>query len=661
MNKVVNINISGVLFVIDEQAYDKLSDYISNLKKYFSQTPGGEEIIFDIESRIAELLLTLIKDKSEIVTFTQVENVINRMGNPAQLDQHHHEDGAKQTEPANEGHKKLTRDSKNEMIGGVCAGIARYFAIDQVLVRGLFLIAFFVFGSGVLLYLVLWIIMPDDPSSKDEQSKTRKLFRDKDNSVLGGVCSGIAAYFGVDQVWIRLLFLVAFFAFGTGILIYIILWAIVPKAITASDKLQMHGIPVDVNSIEKKVKETFAGSNDSIKNGADAVIKAVKKSSNTIHPLVSNLINLCIRLTGFGILSIALLTIVFTIILLTAKFDEFKAIQDFFNQAVSPSYLIQLLQWGTLVFVGSIIFQLLFLGFRLLFRLKVISKWITIITSSIGTIGFVLIIFSVISYLLSVDESAQFVKELHRSSKQDTIYLHASNRLLKQDSLGGDNRLKVRMDDQYDVFRMVLANEGIVMYHNELAISKNNQDSVFITAYLDAYGSSKKEARHFAAQIDVQLLTEGKHIYIDESIWVPNQDFKFQQVTYEMQIPEGTILIVDDEILNLLNRHDAHEGEFEGGNTLMMTKGKLICINCKEDEETDTEKESYIDITIGKDDAYIISSQEEGTVVHVAGNSNKSRHWIVIEEKIELKNGKKITTRKKKLGPITISSTHQIE
>ncbi|MEZ4994979.1 MAG: PspC domain-containing protein [Saprospiraceae bacterium] len=194
MNKVLQINLGGYPFTIDEDAYKKLDTYIKEIRQHFAGTEGYEEITTDIEARLAELFQERLTNRP-IVSLKDVEEVITRMGRPEEFE----------------------TDSMGD----------------------------------------------DDPtqSKKDKKSsyKTgKRLFRNTDEQIIAGVCSGIAAYFGIsDPIWVRLAFVLIALSGGFGVPIYLILWAIVPKAGSASDRLAMRGEPINVSNISRIVKEEF--------------------------------------------------------------------------------------------------------------------------------------------------------------------------------------------------------------------------------------------------------------------------------------------------------------------------------------------------------------------------------------------------------------------
>ena len=165
MNKTININLGGILFHIDEPAYLILKKYLDSIKNTFKNTPGCEEIISDIENRIAELLIENQKTTGQIISVDDIEQIIKVMGQPEdyQIDP---EENQQQTEPSEKPIKKLYRDTINGYVGGICAGLEHYFKIDAIWFRLLFIaLAIASFGTVVLVYIALWIFIPEAKSA----------------------------------------------------------------------------------------------------------------------------------------------------------------------------------------------------------------------------------------------------------------------------------------------------------------------------------------------------------------------------------------------------------------------------------------------------------------------------------------------------------------
>ena len=187
MKKTLTINLANQVFHIDEDAFFRLREYLDRIEGHFSDKDERKDIISDIESRISELFSQRINPQKQVIIIQDVEEIIRIMGDPVEIG------GEKQAE---------TQDNS-------------------------------------------------------PASKPKRLYRDPDNRVLGGVCGGIGQYFKIDSLIVRIIFLVVFFGFGIGLLIYIILWIVVPEARTTAQKLEMRGDPVNASNIGKFVKDEF--------------------------------------------------------------------------------------------------------------------------------------------------------------------------------------------------------------------------------------------------------------------------------------------------------------------------------------------------------------------------------------------------------------------
>lgn len=287
MKKVININFQGQVIAIEETAYELLKQYIESLKKYFSREEGGEEIVNDIENRIAELFGNRLKLGIHCITDEDVASIISNIGRPEDFDSEYQEivnpeSVADEKEyfsnnPSEPEARTLYRNVNDKMIGGVCSGLAHYFRVDPILTRIVFILFFSVL---FWVYLLLWIVLK--PKALESNVKKR-LYRNPNNRFLGGVCGGIAAYFKIDA-WIpRLIFSIPlivsligkfsipFFplnaifdniSFGWNInlgavLIYAVLWIIIPLATTVKQKLDMMGEDEYIQSLRETVTDNI--------------------------------------------------------------------------------------------------------------------------------------------------------------------------------------------------------------------------------------------------------------------------------------------------------------------------------------------------------------------------------------------------------------------
>jgi phage shock protein PspC (stress-responsive transcriptional regulator) len=159
MKKTLTVNLANQVFHIDEDAYIRLKEYLDRIESHFSNKEERNDIIGDIENRIAELFGERVSTEKQAITLQDVEEIIRIMGDPVEIG------GGSEAEPEQEpvrpGTKRLYRDPDNRVLGGVCGGIGMYFKLDPIIFRAIFLLAFLGFGIGFLIYIILWIVVPE--------------------------------------------------------------------------------------------------------------------------------------------------------------------------------------------------------------------------------------------------------------------------------------------------------------------------------------------------------------------------------------------------------------------------------------------------------------------------------------------------------------------
>jgi phage shock protein PspC (stress-responsive transcriptional regulator) len=275
MKKNISINISGIIFHIEEDGYETLRKYLDSINKYFSSFEDSTEIMADIESRIAEIFLGKLNEGKQVITLDDVNGLITTMGSVSDFKAAEETTAnggttAKPEEPSastntntNTGNsgssstyqppRSFQRDQKRKILGGVCAGLGTYLRVDPLWIRLIFVIFTFS-GVSIIAYIVMWIVVPGT-YDLPEPDFGKKMFRDPDGKVLGGVSGGIASYFNIETLVVRILFIALTFASGFGIFLYIILWVIIPEARTLTDRMQMQGEPVTLSNIETSIKK----------------------------------------------------------------------------------------------------------------------------------------------------------------------------------------------------------------------------------------------------------------------------------------------------------------------------------------------------------------------------------------------------------------------
>jgi phage shock protein PspC (stress-responsive transcriptional regulator) len=276
MKKNISINISGIIFHIEEDGYENLRRYLDSITKYFSTFEDSSEIMADIESRIAEIFLSKLNEGKQVITADDVNGLITTMGSvsdfkAAEEQPEVRSESAYQNSgstgsagPASSGStastgtyeppKTLKRDQKRKVLGGVCAGIANYMNVDSLWVRLVFALLAFAWGFTVFVYIIMWIVVPGT-YDLTEPEVGKKMFRDPERKIVAGVAGGVASYLNIDLLAVRIIFIVLSLAGGLGVFLYIILWVVLPEARTLTDRMQMQGEPVTLSNIESTIKK----------------------------------------------------------------------------------------------------------------------------------------------------------------------------------------------------------------------------------------------------------------------------------------------------------------------------------------------------------------------------------------------------------------------
>ncbi len=333
MKKTISINIAGIVFYIEEDGYEKLSAYLKAIQKHFATYEGSSEIIADIEGRIAEKFWNKQKNEgTQAITLEDVEELIVSMGTVSDFEAIQEEEDLSNesktsstddsyTAPQPESPKRLFRDIKHKLLAGVCAGFAHYLGIDALWIRLTFLVLLFglspltespLSGAIIIIYIASWVAFPANAQVEDDDT-IKKFYRNPDHKVLGGVVSGIASYTGYDLGMLRFFFVLSIPFFGSGLIIYLILWIIAPEAKTLTDKMQMSGEPITLENIELNIKKTINAINKPENNITKLLLlpfRVLSQILGALVPLFSSIIGLIGIFTGLLMLGTALVSIV---------------------------------------------------------------------------------------------------------------------------------------------------------------------------------------------------------------------------------------------------------------------------------------------------------------------------------------------------------------
>lgn len=548
MNKTVNINLAGIFFHIDEDAYLKLQRYLEAIKRSFTDSQGRSEIIADIEARIAELFNERVKNDKQVVRIKEVDEVISIMGQP--------ED-----------------------------------------------------------YLVDDEIFEDEPNSEFQQKSkstlSKKLFRDKDDSYIGGVASGIGHYLGIDAIWVRLIWiLLAFGSGGTFIFIYVLFWILVPEALTTAEKLTMTGEPVNISNIEKKIKDGFENVSqnvsDAVKNmDLPKQSNKLRASSKTFFDSLGEIILFLLKIVGkfIGIILIiigastliALIVGLFSVGIAEAIHVPGIDFLEATNAANIPLWAMSLLLLFT---IGIPFFFIFYLGLKILINnLKSIGQ---VAKFSLLGLWLMSIIGLVIVGLKQANEYAEDAivqqSENFNITAKDTLYLRMVHNNLYSKQFGKHRNQWKPVYDQNDKKLLYLTDV-------ELTLKSTRDSVVSISIEKSSRGNSYQNAKKRAEKINYNYNKTGNTLELDGYLTTAFENkYRDQEVEITIYLPEGTVLFADqntypfhrnhysrssfrnknlDNTRNINNNNimmDGMEGQY-----LQILNNEIKCLDCPDD------------------------------------------------------------------------------
>ncbi|MFN3852454.1 MAG: PspC domain-containing protein [Spirosomataceae bacterium] len=620
MKKTIQINIAGIVFNIEEDAFDKLSGYLKSVQQYFSDFEGSEEIVSDIESRVAEKFLA--KQKAEnhtVVTLENVNALIKEMGTVADFEAIQEDEDLKKQEARTEKQEtrsskqdyqnkqsntiptKIYRDTKRKGLGGVLAGLSHHWQVDVVWIRILFLVLFLgllpaagISGFLFLGYFIAWIVLPPN-ANLEENTNIKKFYRDSDNNVIGGVSSGLAAYFGTDVVIFRLIFVALIFAGGLGIILYIILWAVAPTAQTLTQKMEMKGEAVTLENIETKIKEsknpTPAAPESAITKLLlfpfrliGLIFKAIGKVLMSLGPIVRIFAGL-ILLVISGSFMIAFMAVlgVFLGVSTGSDFDfGVRGNIEWITQDIHPAFSIFAILASLMPIIAIGMVGLILITNR---RLGNRSFWTGIFTAwMVGVLGTIII---ATKYQLNFARRGEVEETKTFTLPSQTLVLDADNSEEYDDN--NDFRFRNEVDVEIEGF------DG-----NEIKVEQT----------FKARGRTTEEARANAKNITYKIAQKDSSLIFDRYIGLPSKGrFRQQELDLKLYIPYNKKFKMTEYFYNRVYRHwgndqnyDVDGDEVDKFTFVMKRDSGVVCLDCPKltDEERESLRSHYDD-----DDSYI--------------------------------------------------------
>ena len=626
MKKTISINIAGIVFHIEDDGYEKLNAYLKAIQKYFSSYEGSKEIVEDIEARIAEKFWDKLKtDDKQAISLQDVEGLIASMGSVSDFAAIEEDEdlamvgGKNQAKQAfsgeskrnetfgetyqeksqsekkyseykyNSTNKKLFRDTKRKLLGGVCAGLAYNLGFDPLWVRLAFL--FLLLGIGpitagvlsgitVVFYIACWIAFPANPAL-EEDDRIRKFYRNPDGKVLGGVMSGIASYTGWDLGMLRFVSVLSIFLFGSGIIIYVILWAIAPEAKTLTDKMQMSGEPITLENIESNIKRTF-NIEDKHENAITKLLllpfRVISQVFKALGPFAEFLIS-ALRVFVGGIMAFTGMTTMiasfFALFVSMSAIDNmpvyfFKIPLGLFGRDASSLMLIG----GFLAFAVPM-FVIACAGISLIIRKNLFSA--TVWQSALGVfvVGLLITMYTGVRYARNFAKTASVEKDLNYA-------IDGKTPIFAINSIDGDFNWKPSIE--------------LIGY---------NGTTIKVEQVFKADGRDKNDAEKNASDIDYNIAQIDSVIRFDERFeFKDNARYRDQRLILRILVPYDKEFSITREFAYYVDNvfaqkyfEDADGDKFKGSRWKFTQDGELVSTNIIlpiEDENNDNDGNSQI-------------------------------------------------------------------
>ncbi len=526
MRKTLNINLGGLAFIIDENAFDLLHNYLEALKRKFNNEAERTEIMNDIESRIAEMLSQRLQNRKEIIGLDDVEFVTNAMGKP-------------------------------EDIAGEEAGETTQSA-----------------GST-------------SASSSQTAQVKKRLFRDPDDAKVGGVISGLCHYFGIsDPVWMRIAALILiFFTSGTIIFVYFLLLVIIPKAQTAAEKLQMKGEPVNINTIEKEIKDAASRAGESMHRFVkeqniferlwDATLsafKAVLKLLAIIDIFISMIFLMTLAVCFFAFSMVG-----------TTTYNEAS------HLLVDSGPALRLFSIGLLLFLATPLIAFTYLGLKALLGQRSRVRWLKWVLFAGWFAGLVLLgISSLKIYSNFVVTGVQKTESvIVQPGAGRTLYVQLTDttgrRVSKYHNDFTNSRFEVNAMGEVIINGTDLRDINLISLGKPtLQLMASENDSFYVQEITSSQGRNNADARKNAQMVIYAFKQTDTLLGLPLNYYISKTGkWRGQDMTIRIAIPRGKKIMFDDNIdlWQISVKGDANFDDTYFANTVWTVEdGKVKCL-----------------------------------------------------------------------------------
>lgn len=556
MNKILNINLGGYALTIDDDAYEYLTAYLESIRKRFSESEGRDEIVHDIESRLGEIISQNMGNRS-IVMMPDAEAAVEILGKPEEFGE----------EPGSGSSSSTGSSSSSAGTGKARTGRSGK-----------------MYGVGV--------------------SPGKRLFRDEEDATVGGVCSGLSAYFGIaDPLWMRLIFvLFTFLSAGFWIPAYILLWILVPPAKTAADRLAMRGEPINVDNIAREIEDSFDRLSTELgsrKKSGDAKDRSFSNAMSSGMSVLGKMFAFVLRfVVKFGLVIAAVITIALFIALAVswvAGIWGLLAAAPFVDYFSPYSNGITWLAFANLFFLLAIPILGLTLTFsRALFKVRT-PGWLSAGLGIFWTINLISAIFLTGGAVKNYRQGGSVNKTIDLSGiNSDTLRVEG---ILMGESdeashwwFGENDGIRIR-GSRIEITDLV-----------EVRIRRSDSGNFKCVQTISARGSSNYDAVTNAEDTEFSIVNEGNVLKIPTSLGIAQgKKWRGQHVRINIDVPVGKSIVFDDKIYNnagadldeYADDNDRNYISRSPEKIFRMTSNGLICASCPQFGDREYSSEEY--------------------------------------------------------------------
>jgi phage shock protein PspC (stress-responsive transcriptional regulator) len=495
MNKTIIININGIVFHIEEDAYEILKSYMTDVQRHFMHSADSLEITTDIENRIAEMFNEiLLREGNQVVVLQDVKTVVEQMGSVEDF------------ETADESAKANAQQA-------------------------------FVYGTA-----------------------SRRLFRDPDDHLVAGVCSGIASYFDFNPVWVRLLFAITVAFAGTGFILYIILWIVVPKAVTRADRMAMKGQKLDLQGFKANFEEETSELRNHLSNLHAETRPLIYKTrdfaadvfghfgsfASGFGKVLGKLIAIAIIAASF----VAMIALIFVVISAFVYGNRNIGVYHMFPFNIADQHVNNIFIVCAVLMLMIPLLAIILTIINYVFKGNVINRTAGSSLLMVWVVALSIVIYYAAKTSADFKEYASFSQTINIKPSADSTYylkLNDIKFLSAEDSVRlkvkEDFRGRVILDDDEDN-NMDMPDKNIDIY-----VEKSDVPQPVLVESFSARGSDYQDALYNARGTSYQFKQEGNVLKFNRRLEKQSDLlWRAQRLHLTLRIPLNSKVVIDDQV-----------------------------------------------------------------------------------------------------------------